>query len=471
MDKRHLHKDGSPVWVHLSITLARTLGGDPDYVIAMVQDITERKRLEHERALLLEHERAARAEAEAALARASASEALAAERAERLHTILETIADGVAVVDMDGRVQLQNRAFRALHALERGPAGFDALPGRDRVRLMDVRDIATGAPLPFEYTALGRALRGEVVTSPSEDICMRAFDGRDLELNASAAPLRESDGRVAGAVLVLRDLTERNRLAREREEAREANQRMEEFLATAAHDLRTPVGSTVGFIDLADRKFQRLASAAQGECPALIPQVEAARGSLEEATQSGERLTRLVNVLFDTAALRVGKLELHRTRFDLAALVREQVEAQRMLAPRRSIRLHAPSGEPVQVNADAERLGQVMANYLTNALKYSPPDRPVRVYVQADEGWARVAVRDEGPGLPKEEQARVWEQFHQAPGVATQGGLVGGLGLGLHICKEIIEAHGGQVGVESALGRGSTFWFTLPLAGTSSPGA
>jgi signal transduction histidine kinase len=145
------------------------------------------------------------------------------------------------------------------------------------------------------------------------------------------------------------------------------------------------------------------------------------------------------------------------------------VEAQRIVASRRTIRLHAPSGEPVPVNADAERIGQVIANYQSNALKYSPPDRPVNVYVEADKGWARVAVRDEGPGLPEDEQARIWEQFHQAPGVTTQGGAVGSLGLGLHICKEIVEVHGGQVGVESALGRGSTFWFTLPLASTASP--
>jgi len=277
---------------------------------------------------------------------------------------------------------------------------------------------------------------------------------------------------------VVRDITWLRRLERERETAhanelaaQEANRRIEEFLATAAHDLRTPVGTTVGFIDLAELKFQRLATAAQGECPALALQVEAARVSLEDATQSGERLSRLVNVLFDTAAIHAGKLELHRTRCDLTALVREQMEAQRILAPRRATRLHAPLGEPVPVRADAERIRQVMSNYLTNALKYSSPDRPVNVYVKADESWASVAVRDEGRGLPADEQARVWEPFHQAPGVAAQGGTSGGavgsLGLGLHICKEIVEAHGGRVGLESAPGRGSTFWFTLPLAGAA----
>jgi signal transduction histidine kinase len=109
-----------------------------------------------------------------------------------------------------------------------------------------------------------------------------------------------------------------------------------------------------------------------------------------------------------------------------------------------------------------------VANYLTNALKYSPPDRPVEVRVAAHGGRARVIVCDRGLGIPAAERARVWEVFHRAPGVAVQGGTKGGtkgsLGLGLHISKAIITEHGGRVGVKSTLGEGSTFWFTLPLA-------
>ncbi len=480
-DKRYVRKEGVPVWVHLTASLVRTPEGEADYFISTVQDITERKRLEQERARLLEQERAARAEAEAALASASASEAQAAERAEQLQTILETMADGVLVSDHRGRPLQMNRAYRSLLAVDHVP-GFEAMPTADWVHRLDMRDVTIGEPLPFGRIPLVRALQGEIVTGPDADFRMRALDGRELEVSASAAPLRDRDGRIVGAVTVVRDTTWPRRLERERESARanalaarEASLRMEEFLATAAHDLRTPVGTTVGYIDLADLKFQRLASKAQGECPALIPQVEAARVSLEEATQSGERLTRLVNVLLDTAAIRAGKLELHHTRFDLAALVHQQVEAQRMAASHRTIRLHTPYGEPVLVNADAERIGQVTANYLTNALKYSLPERPVIVSVEADQGWARVTVRDEGPGLAVDEQTRIWVPFHQVPGVAVQGGAPGGaigsLGLGLHISKTIIEAHGGHVGVESEVGRGSTFWFALPLSNPASGAA
>jgi signal transduction histidine kinase len=268
-------------------------------------------------------------------------------------------------------------------------------------------------------------------------------------------------------------------LAREREAARadelaarDASRRMEAFLATAAHDLRTPLTATVGYLGLAQRAFDQLASEVQDEAsPAFARHVEAARGRLEVASQSTARLTRMLTLLFDTAVIRAGKLELHRAPCDLAALLREQVEALGVAAPERTITLHAPAGgAPILVEADADRVAEVVMNYVTNALKYSPPDRPVDVSVEARGGRARVAVCDAGPGIPKEERARVWELFHRAPGVVAQGGTPGGtaggsLGLGLYICKAITTAHGGRVGVKSAVGGGSTFWFTLPLSG------
>jgi PAS domain S-box-containing protein len=659
LDKRYIRKDGMVLWAHLTISLVRTAGRRPDYFITTVQDMTERKHLEQERARLLEWERTARQEAEAANAQLQALQALtdtalshlalddllhellcrvtdvmsvdqvgillldedaqmltlqaacglletapgydrfamgqgfpgriaasreplitnapsaddwdgsppalrewlhsaagvpllvqdpkenqvaaqlegqlvgvlivgsatpcrftdvdvqllqrvadrialaidrthlyaaeqearqqANKRAERLHTILETMADGVAVYDKEGRpMQLVNRAYRELVALERGPAEYESLTTVDRARLLQVRNSVTGAPLPFEDTPAGRALRGQVVTGPSADIRARAFDGRELELNSSAAPLRDPEGQIEGAVLVLRDMSERNQLAREREAAlthaelqaeeldrifeaaadglivydpegrivrenpaarrilaldaappgfrqlpererfaryvlrdeqgravppedsslmrarhaneergstghtepeafevrmraldgreielntataplwdregrlvgavsvlhdlternrlardreaahanemaaREASRQMEAFLAVAAHDLRTPLTATVGFIDLAQRQAVRLEAAAREENPDLTRHIAEVLSRLEHAGQSTTRLRRLLALLFDTATIRAGKLELHRAPVDLADLVREQVEA------------------------------------------------------------------------------------------------------------------------------------------------
>lgn len=272
------------------------------------------------------------------------------------------------------------------------------------------------------------------------------------------------------AALVL----QRDRLWREREEARanelalqETTRRMEQFLAIASHDLRTPLTSTVGFVDLASRQFRGLASIVRETNPELGRRIDAVKGCLDDASQGGKRLSRLVNLLFDTSLLQAGKLELHCTPFDLMRLVREQVEALRMSAPQRTIRLQIAATEPVTVVADADRIGQVIMNYVTNALKYSPNDQLVDVRMAVAGASARVAVADRGPGLPMSEQERIWQPFYRAPGVKVQSGSSVGLGLGLHICKAIIERHGGQVGLDSTVGRGSIFWFTLPVASAS----
>jgi signal transduction histidine kinase len=268
----------------------------------------------------------------------------------------------------------------------------------------------------------------------------------------------------------------RRRAVNERAEAQahelaamqQSQERMDEFLATASHDLRSPLTATMGSISIAARRFERLAAAVLPRTPDLADQVEAARRSLTETSRSADRLARLMVLLFDISRVRAGKLELHRQPCDLAEVVREQVEALRLANPQRTIDLQRVAAGPVRVVADADRIGQVVTNYLSNALKYSPDDQAVAVRVAVAGAGARVAVVDHGPGLPQSEHDRIWQRFYRAEGVRVQSGSGSGLGLGLHICKTIVEAHGGQVGVASAVGHGSTFWFTLPLAEASS---
>jgi len=172
----------------------------------------------------------------------------------------------------------------------------------------------------------------------------------------------------------------------------------------------------------------------------------------------------LVVDLLDVSRIQAGRFDLRLTHFDLAAVVSEAVEEQRQIAPARDIRLQVPDRPRALVLADADRIRQVVTNYLTNALRYSRDDRPVDVRVRVQRGWARVGVRDEGPGLPRAKQQRIWERFHRAAGIPVVSGAGAGFGLGLHICKTIVEQHRGQIGLRSAPGRGSTFWFALAVA-------
>jgi PAS domain S-box-containing protein len=459
-DVRMRTLDGHELEVNISAAPLRDREPDGRVVgaVSVVRDVTWRKQLERER-------EAARVQAE--------------RQADELDRVFEATAEGMLVWDADGRLVQVNPAARRMLGLDAAPPGYSRLPLRERLALYAARD-EQGRPVPAEEWPVMRTLRAEAGTGTrreTRDFQMRALDGREIEINMSAAPLRDRDGRGVGAVTVLHDQTERKQLEREREAARadelvarEASRRLEEFLATAVHDLRSPLAATVGYIDLAERQAARLASAVQEASPDLAPKAEAVRHRLDDAGAGATRLSRLLTLLFDTAAIRAGTLELHRAPCDLAALVRDQVAELRVTAPDRTIRLRAPAGGALfLVEADADRIGQVVMNYVTNALKYSPPDQPVDVSVVARGGRARVTVCDRGPGIPKEERARVWELFHRAPGIAAQGGAQGGarggsLGLGLHIAKAIITAHGGRIGVKSVVGEGSTFWFTLPLS-------
>ena len=153
------------------------------------------------------------------------------------------------------------------------------------------------------------------------------------------------------------------------------------------------------------------------------------------------------------------------TPCDLVPMVVQAVREQRLTAPARSIDVNVPPGAALPVLADVDRIGQVVTNYLTNALKYSADDTAVTVGLEVDGAMARVSVHDAGPGIPAAEQERVWERFYRVPGIEHRSGSGIGLGMGLHISRTIVERHHGHVGVESQPGSGSIFWFTLPLLG------
>ncbi len=266
---------------------------------------------------------------------------------------------------------------------------------------------------------------------------------------------------------------ERERLLRQREEARanelalrEANRQMSEFLSIVSHELRTPLTSVSAYIQRSQLQLRRMiTNVTEQEMQAtdLPGKLTAFQETLERAITQVRRLNRLIGDLLDIARIEAERLELTPAPCDLAVIVRDAVQEQQVAWPGRTIGLHLAS-ESAPVLADADRIRQVVNNYLTNALKYAPKDRPVQVRLRVEAGQAQVSVSDQGPGLPPEEHSRVWERFHRVSGITVQSGSGVGLGLGLYICRTIIERHQGQVGVQSAPGEGATFWFRLPLA-------
>lgn len=318
-----------------------------------------------------------------------------------------------------------------------------------------IRDVAHGRPVALAVPLrLGDQLVGAMALGHKEE--PHTYTEDELALAAAVGQL---------AALVI----ERERLLQEREKERAnmlalqaTNRRMEEFLGIASHELRTPLASLLGNLQLLQRRLARTPPSETNPRD-LANQLHMVDTLLEQMHRQGKRLSRIVGDMVNTIRDQSGKLEFHPQPYDLRTIVQEAVDEQRLAEPERNIDLALPGDTPVPVVADPDRIGQVVTNYLTNALKYSREDQPIEVRLRVEDHTARVSVRDHGPGLPPEEQQQIWELFHRVPSIQVQSGSGIGLGLGLHICKTIIERHSGQVGVESTTGQGSSFWFTLPL--------
>ena len=238
------------------------------------------------------------------------------------------------------------------------------------------------------------------------------------------------------------------------------------FLSQTCHELRTPLTTIKASVQLAERQLQRLdLAAARNET--VADSLENVHHLLNLTNRHINLEDNLINDLLEMARIQAGKLEMHPIQYDLASIVREAVEGQQLIWPEREIRLDLPDVS-IPVETDPNRLMQVIGNYLSNAFKYSPADKPIDVKLCVKNQRARVAVSDAGVGMPKHELKHIWERFYRVSGVKVHGGTSGSLGLGLYICRAIIQRQKGKVGVRSTPGQGSTFWFTLPLIATPS---
>jgi signal transduction histidine kinase len=240
-------------------------------------------------------------------------------------------------------------------------------------------------------------------------------------------------------------------LARTNAELEQANQLKDQFFSMASHELKTPITSIRGQAQLALRRLAKERTAAS--------EMETVRTALESINEQTRRLNALVEDLLDLSSIRAGKIPLRMGKCDLAQLCRAVVEEQRLLSSR-AIDLALPS-EPVIIEADGERLSQVITNLVNNALKYSPEACAVLVRLSKEDGKTLIEVQDEGSGIAKEELQNIFEPFYRA--AHARKSSQNGMGLGLAICKDIVERHGGSIWCESSPGKGSTFFVKLPL--------
>jgi two-component system, NtrC family, sensor histidine kinase KinB len=342
--------------------------------------------------------------------------------------VFKALPTAIAVLDLDDRVEVATGPAEKLFGLKRGTPlsrlGYDWLIAMVR-RAQD---------------------EGRIIETDSEDACIQAFHGEhESFFRPVVVPiLEEADrGDITGTAVILNDVTS----LREQQELKRS------AVTTVSHQLRNPLTSIRMSVHLLLEETLGPLTAKQTEL-------------LLAARDESERLTAVVEELLDLNRMESGKAWLDIEAVSPCDLVRDALEPFLPDARDRGVALsYAVMDDLPEVSGDTKRLQHVLSNLVSNALRFTPPGGSVTVRAEAEGETVRFTVEDTGAGIPPEHQSRVFEPFYRVPGQAKPSGV----GLGLAIVREIVAAHGGSVGVSSAAGTGSTFWFTLPRVAGSDP--
>lgn len=340
---------------------------------------------------------------------------------DRIQAILDNMSDAVLVVEAQGQPILSNGAFQEMF----GADGQSFRP-----------EDAAGHPLAGRQSLQQRVASGESFTT---EFLLTEPEGTRHWYEASAQPIEDAAGERLG-VIVIRDITDRS-----------LRRLQDEFLALASHELRTPLTSLAGSLQLLQRRLGDRVD-------------EQANRQLEVARLQVSQLTALIYDLVDIVRLQTGRLRLQREQVDLTTVVRDAADAAQGLTQGQTIQTDLPDA-PLIVDADRNRLTQVLMNLLNNAIVYAPGTESIDVGLHQVDGAAEIRVRDYGPGVPKEDRERIFVRFSQLELSDSQRQHSDGLGLGLYIAREIVVAHGGTLAVDGSVEQGATFVMRLPMAG------
>ena len=391
LEKRYVKKSGDIFWAQISVSPVRDQEGKLLHTIALIEDITEQK----------EAERARR----------------------RLAAIVESSNDTIVGLTLEGLITNWNEAAERMFGYnEQETVG------------KHITLIIPEALQQEEVEILEKLRQGNRIQH-YETVRLRK-DGRPIDVSLSISPIRDRAGTIIGAAKIARDISER----------KEFERRKDEFIAMASHELKTPLTSLNGFLQLLGRHIRKR-------------QDEQGIAIMNRVNREVTRLIKLVADLLDISKMQTGRLEYQEEPFDLDALVQEIVEM--VQAGTASHRICVEGQTCVIVFGDKGRIGQVLMNLLANAIKYSPQASSVIVRLSADQENVRVSVEDFGDGIAKEYQQKIFERYYQVSDSGNQP--FAGLGIGLYLANEIIKRHRGSIWVESTQGQGSIFSFTLPV--------
>lgn len=344
----------------------------------------------------------------------------ASQRAAEQQALFNSMAEGVLILDYAGHVQLVNRSLQEFFGLKSDVRGQTIM---EAFRLQELAEVIRR--LPEERIVQGHELE------------VAGIQKRWLEVNAAA--VLDRAGTQRGAILVFHDLTRLKQLENTRQE----------FVANVSHELRTPLSLIKGFVET-------LLDGAKDD-------PELAARFLRTIEKHTDRLTYLIEDLLTISRLESGQIVMNLHDVDLREEAAHVVDDLQARAMDKHVTLRNDLPPDLHARADADRLQQVLFNLVENAIKYGRSDGSVSIGGHANSGdRIELWVQDNGPGIPVESKERIFERFYRVDRARSRE--TGGTGLGLAIVKHIVQAHGGEVWVKSELGKGATFFFTLPHA-------
>lgn len=340
----------------------------------------------------------------------------------RDRTLFESSLDGIVHEDPFGKILEANKAYLDM-------LGYT----KDEINRMTFRQI-TPEKWRESDDENARKLAAEGFIGPYEKEYIRK-DGRIIPVEIVAWNTIDEKGKPLDVWAIIRDITERKKL----------EQLKDDFIGMVSHELRTPLTITLSALNVA-------------LSPGLPP--EEIKGLVKDALSGAEELSNILENLVELSRYKANRMVLSRKELNLSPLIASIVANARSQIHDHELVTDLPRKLP-PVQVDVLRLEHILRNLIDNASKYSPKESEIYINATAKEEEVRIAVRDQGKGISREEQEKLFQAFNRLEDTAKSAK---GLGLGLLVCKHLVEAHGGKIGVESEPGKGSTFWFTLPVS-------
>lgn len=349
------------------------------------------------------------------------------------HTVLKSIADGVVVINTDGEVILFNQTAEKITGYQSEEVEESSFEEIFHVQTEGRQKVS------FDIHAV---LQNGELTETADHIFLLKKDGSTVPITYSIAPIHHNGSKIRGAVITLRDVSREY----------EINRMKSEFVSIVSHQLRTPLSAIKWFLETLIENHQN------------DPISDRQRDYLEQAFQSNERMIILINDLLNVSRLESGRVRNDPTSIDVATIFRSVIQEMEIFAHANNVTIDCTFCEKTipDVYVDPGKIRQVIQNLLSNGVKYTRGKETLRIEVEVRPKEIEFRIQDQGIGIPESDQQRLFEPFFRAENaIATQAE---GSGLGLYICKMLLEFNGGRIWVESTVGKGSTFFFTLPRA-------